>query len=653
MQLLLIKKANNMINLKSFFYLRKKFNKLFDFVFKSKSYRRIILVTFDLFIILFSFIFSFIIRYDNEFINYIKPFIWILPIQIILSIPIYLFTGQYSSLSNFVELKILFKILQRNIVINLIAYCIGIILKFTLPTFSIWFLICVITSTLSLLVRNLIKKLLNYYTFSKFQKESKIHVAIYGAGYFGANLATSLNLNPKYKIVYFLDDNRDLWDRYISGVIIRSPNSEEIYKEIDQVLLCVENINKKKRGDIVSKFKKVGIPVLVIPSVENFVSGKTKFDDLNVININQLLGRDTINQDNKDLYTLIKGKNIFVSGAGGSIGSELCIQILRYAPARLILFERSEINLYTINNKILNSKIPEIEILPILGCATDKKLIEKIFNEHNIDMVFHAAAYKHVPIVENNPMQGIINNVISTKVLCEVSFASSVEKFCLISTDKAVRPSNIMGATKRLAELIVQYYSHKSLDENNRNNALYAKTSFFMVRFGNVLNSSGSVVPFFKKQIQEGGPITITHKKVTRYFMTISEAAQLVLNSAFFAKGEEVFLLDMGSPILIKELAIQMIKLSGLSVKDVENPNGDIEIIYTGLRPGEKLFEELLIDAEAIPTVNKKIFKATEKSAFIGISEYKLEKLIDYSKNYEYESSLELLKELVPEWISN
>ena len=310
-------------------------------------------------------------------------------------------------------------------------------------------------------------------------------------------------------------------------------------------------------------------------------------------------------------------------------------------------------NLYSINNKILKLSNSEVEILPILGCATDKKLIEKIFEEQNINMVFHAAAYKHVPIVESNPMQGILNNVISTKVLCEISFAYSVEKFCLISTDKAVRPTNIMGATKRLAELIVQYYSHKSSEINNSNNEIFDGTSFFMVRFGNVLNSSGSVVPLFKKQILQGGPVTITHKKVTRYFMTISEAAQLVLNSALFAKGEEVFLLDMGSPILIKQLAIQMIKLSGLTVKDVENPDGDIEIVYTGLRPGEKLFEELLIDAEAIPTANKKIFRATEKSAFRIISEYKLEKLINYSKNYDYESSLELLKELVPEWISN
>ena len=635
----------------NFFFFKKKLNYLFKLILIPKSCRRAILLFFDLFIISFAFIFSFLIRYENESFLYLKTFIWILPIQFILSIPIYLFTGQYSSLSNFVELKILFKILQRNIIINFVTYAFGIVFILPLPTFSIWFLICIFTSTLSLLVRTFIKKLIINYTFSKFKKESKINIAIYGAGYFGANLSSSLKLNPKFKIVYFLDDNEELWGRNISGITIRSPEPQEIFKEIDQVMLCVENINKRKRGDIVSKFKKFGISVLVIPSVEDIVSGKTKFDDLNFIDINQLLGRKTINQENKDLFKLIKGKNIFVSGAGGSIGSELCMQIMRYSPAKLILFERSEINLYSINNKILKLNNIDVDLLPILGCATDKKLIKRIFNDHNIDIIFHASAYKHVPIVESNPLQGIINNVISTKVLCEIAFSFSVEKFCLISTDKAVRPTNIMGATKRLAELIVQYYSYRSLEKVKEDYITnHKKTSFFMVRFGNVLNSSGSVVPLFKKQILQGGPVTLTHKKVTRYFMTISEAAFLVLNAAYFAKGEEVFLLDMGSPILIKELAIQMIKLSGLSVKDVENPDGDIEIIYTGLRPGEKLFEELLIDAEAVPTKNKKIFKATEKSSFRKISENNLDKLIEYSRNYEIKSALKLLKELVPEW---
>ncbi len=645
-----------MINVINLIFSSKKLSDLFKKILKSKFQRRTILVFIDLGIIFFSFIFSFLIKYELDFFPYLKEAFWLLKTQFLIAIPIYLFTGQYSSLSNFFELKIIFKFVQGNIIVSLITILIGYIFRFNLPTYSIWILMFLITSILNLLIKSLIKKLLNIFTFSKFKTDSRINVAIYGASYSGANLSALLRLNPKYKIKFFLDDNKELWGRNISGLAIKTSNPSEIHKEIDQVLLCIENINKRKRGEIVAKFKKFGIPVLVVPSIEDIVAGKTKFDELNHININDLLGRKKIEQENKDLFELIKGKNIFVSGAGGSIGAELCVQILGYSPSKLILFERSEINLYSINNKInkLNklNKL-NVEVIPILGCATDERLIGNIFFEKNVNMVFHAAAYKHVPIVEVNPLQGVINNVLSTKVLCEASFKSSVDKFCLISTDKAVRPTNIMGATKRLAELIVQSYSYKKVEKNDVNFNISPKTSFFMVRFGNVLNSSGSVVPLFKEQILQGGPITLTHKKVTRYFMTISEAALLVLNSAYFAKGEEVFLLDMGTPILIKELAIQMIKLSGLSVRDVENPNGDIEIVYTGLRPGEKLYEELLIDAEALPTENKKIFKATEKSSFKNISEEKLEQLIDCSKENNLEMSLRLLKELVPEWISN
>ena len=639
-----------MNNLNYFLYPIKKINELFKIIIKSKFKRRTVLVFLDLNIILWAFIFSFLIRYEFNFIYYIKEAIWLLKTQFIISIPVYLFTGQYSSLSTFFELKIIFKIIQRNILINLLTLLIGNIFSFNSPTVSVWILMISISSILNLFTRALIKKLYNYYIFSKFKTESRINVAIYGASYSGANLSSLLRLNPKYQIKYFLDDNKNLWGRNISGIAIKSSNPSGIYKEIDQVLVCIESINKRKRIEIVTKFKKFGIPVLVIPSIDDIFNGKTKFDELNAININDLLGRKKIDQENKDLSKLIKGKNIFVSGAGGSIGAELCEQILSYEPSMLILFEISEISLYTINSKLTSLNNLDIELIPILGSATDQKLIEKIFKEKNVNMVFHASAYKHVPLVEVNPLQGLINNVLSTKVLCEVSSNSSVEKFCLISTDKAVRPTNIMGASKRLAELIVQSYSYKQLERSKVKSNLYERTKFFMVRFGNVLNSSGSVVPLFQKQILQGGPVTITHKKVTRYFMTISEAVLLVLNAACFANGAEVFLLDMGSPVLIKDLATQMIKLSGLSVKDIANQDGDIEIVYTGLRPGEKLFEELLIDAEALKTEHKKIFKATEKSSFKNISEQKIEELIYFSQEYNLDRSLKLLKELVPEW---
>ena len=277
----------------------------------------------------------------------------------------------------------------------------------------------------------------------------------------------------------------------------------------------------------------------------------------------------------------------------------------------------------------------------------NKSLIEKLFLNEKVQIVFHTAAYKHVPIVENNPIQGIANNVLSTKVLCEACLNSKVENFCLISTDKAVRPTNIMGASKRLAELIVQFYAQSGnfFEEDKQ-----VKSCFSMVRFGNVLDSSGSVVPRFRKQIREGGPITITHPKITRFFMTISEAANLVIESILYAKGGDLFLLDMGEPILIKELALQMIKLSGLKIKNSENPNGDIEIVYTGLRPGEKLFEELLIDAEEEPTNNKNIFRAKEN--FLKSKDFliQLKKIENALKSDNRDEVLSILHEIVPEW---
>ena len=320
---------------------------------------------------------------------------------------------------------------------------------------------------------------------------------------------------------------------------------------------------------------------------------------------------------------------------------------MKYNPKKLILLERSEINIYSIEQTLSEKNINDINLVFVLGCAMNKRTMEKIFSEEEIQIVFHAAAYKHVPIVEKNPIRGIENNVLSTKVLCEISSKYKVENFCLISTDKAVRPSNVMGASKRLAELIVQSYSQISESKINKGDL---STCFSMVRFGNVLDSSGSVVPIFRKQIRRGGPITITHPEITRFFMTISEAANLVLESIVYAEGGDLFLLDMGKPILIKDLATQMIKLSGLEIKNENNPKGDIEIIYTGLRPGEKLYEELLIDAEAIPTKNLNIFRAKEK--FFSSKNFliKLKNMENALLNENISEVLLILKEIIPEW---
>ena len=334
----------------------------------------------------------------------------------------------------------------------------------------------------------------------------------------------------------------------------------------------------------------------------------------------------------------INDSTICVTGAGGSIGSELSEQIMNYKPQKLILIEWNEENLYIITEKLRHKGINKDVIVPILGNIQNYEFVLGIFQKYKIEYIFHAAAYKHVPIIEKNPIQGILNNILATNTLCKAAMNSRIKKFILISSDKAVRPINLMGGTKRVSEMIVQSYSL-----NNE------KTCFSMVRFGNVLDSSGSVVPLFKKQIARGGPITITHPEMVRYFMTIKEASELVLHSASLSTGGEVFLLDMGKPIYIRELASQMVNLSGLTIKDVNNPNGDIEIKYIGIRPGEKLFEELLIDSDSIKTEHPLIYKANEKVFNQLFIENMLESLEESISKFDEEGSIKILKLLVPD----
>ena len=361
-------------------------------------------------------------------------------------------------------------------------------------------------------------------------------------------------------------------------------------------------------------------------------------DSLRPISIDQLLGRDVVPPNDYLLSKSVAGKNVCVTGAGGSIGGELCKQIQNLNPSSLILFDRSELALYKIE-KELQVKKNQIKLIPIMGCATDQLLIENTIKKYKVDVIFHSAAYKHVPLVEFNPVAGLINNLKSTYSICKAAEKFNIQNVTLISTDKAVRPTNVMGCSKRLSELVFQSFAKQT------KNTVYA-----IVRFGNVLDSSGSVVPLFREQIKKGGPITLTHPQVIRFFMTISEAVQLVMQASVLADGGEVFLLDMGDPVLIKDLASQMIRLSGLTIKDENNPEGDIEIVTTGLRPGEKLFEELLIDAKSIPTMHPLIFKAREKSLSAELTLNKIELLEKKLINYEYTESLEIIRELVPEW---
>ena len=621
-------------------------NRLSKYIFKNKLCRRLILIFGDSFISQLSILFALILYNEKLNIAILGGFNHLKFFFLLISLATYIATGQYSSLTSYLGLKIFLKILLRNLFSIIIVEIIcEFILGYRNPI-SFLSLIIIITTFLNLGFRYLLRKLLFLYSVNDQKIKSKI--AIYGAGISGINLAKNLDLLGGYNLVAFIDDDSQLWSRNIGGIPIISPLMIDNLKgRVDRVLISIENISRFKKIEIIRKFQQLNISVFTIPSIGEFASGKTRLDDLNTLNISDLIFRKEFTSQNEVLFNLIKNKTILISGAGGSIGSELCIQILRYKPKKLILLERSEINLYAIEQTLSELNSNNIDLVFVLGCAMNNRIIEKIFSKEAIQIVFHTAAYKHVPIVEKNPIRGIENNVISTKLLCDASIKYNLENFCLISTDKAVRPTNVMGASKRLAELIVQCYSQTSDKNLVRGNF---KTCFSMVRFGNVLDSSGSVVPRFRKQIINGGPVTITHPEITRFFMTISEAANLVLESIVYAEGGDLFLLDMGEPILIKDLATQMIRLSGLEVKNEENPKGDIEIIYTGLRPGEKLYEELLIDAEALPTKNSQIFRAKENFFSSDIFLTRLKKMEKALLNEDVREALSVLKEIVPEW---
>lgn len=432
-------------------------------------------------------------------------------------------------------------------------------------------------------------------------------VLIYGAGEAGIQLVSALRQSKQVKPIAFIDDNKLQQKLIIFGLSVFGPeNLERLVKQknIERILIAIPSLSDADSKKMSKQLKHLSCAIQFIPSHMDIIHGSNILDSFVEVNPEDLLGRDKFDVELPNINAPYKSKSILISGGGGSIGSELCRQIIKHEPRKLIIFEQSELALYLAERELrpVVAKL-NITLVPILGSVTDSTTLAHIFKEHEVEVVFHAAAYKHVPLVEANELAGIKNNVIGTYTIAQAALKAKIETFVLISTDKAVRPTNIMGATKRLAELIVQDCDKRS-----------KKTKFSMVRFGNVLGSSGSVIPLFKGQIAKGGPVTLTHEDVTRYFMAISEAAYLVVVAGSFAQGGEVFVLDMGKPVKIKDLARRLIEKSGFSVKDDENPLGDIEILTTGLRPGEKLYEELLIDAETLPTPHPKILRAKEKS---------------------------------------
>jgi FlaA1/EpsC-like NDP-sugar epimerase len=438
------------------------------------------------------------------------------------------------------------------------------------------------------------------------KKANRTKVLIYGAGSAGRQLVAAMANSPEMQVVGFLDDDDRLHGHVLNGQPIYNPADLETLAQtlgISDVLLALPGINQKRRNEILDQMRSAHVAVRTLPSLTDLAQGKVSISDLRELDIDDLLGREPVMPNHILLAMNIRSKVVMVTGAGGSIGSELCRQILSVGPQKLLLIEQSEFALYAIHQE-LEEKIAglEIDLVPLLASVQDNDRMHEIMSTWHPDTVYHAAAYKHVPLVEHNPAEGIKNNVLGTLRTAQAAARNGVTDFVLISTDKAVRPTNIMGASKRLAELALQAIASTN-----------PGTKFSMVRFGNVLGSSGSVVPKFRQQIRDGGPITLTHPEITRYFMTIPEASQLVIQAGAMAKGGDVFVLDMGESVKIMDLARRMIELSGLTVKDDENPDGDIEIAITGLRPGEKLYEELLIGDNPKPTSHLRIMKAHEE----------------------------------------
>ena len=453
-------------------------------------------------------------------------------------------------------------------------------------------------------------------------------VLIFGAGSAGRQLASGMANSYEMRVVGFLDDDDRLHGSVLNGLNIYNPaDLEEIasQKGVTDVLLAMPSASRERRNQILGLLSKTKISVRTLPSLSDIASGKVTLSDVRELDIDDLLGREPVKPNGLLLNRSTHNKTVMVTGAGGSIGSELCRQLLKTQPRRLLLVDMSEFALYQIHQEIQTalelrevSLDEDLEVVPLLASVCDEVRMHEIMGTWKPHTIFHAAAYKHVHLVEHNPAEGVRNNVWGTKVCAEAAIRNGVQNFVLISTDKSVRPTNIMGATKRLAEMVLQGLNDTkppsdSLTHNVNNSRTVARTCFSMVRFGNVLGSSGSVVPLFREQIKKGGPVTLTHPDITRYFMTIPEAAQLVIQAGAMGSGGDVFVLDMGEPVRIYDLATRIVELSGLTLRNEKNPHGDIGIKVTGLRPGEKLYEELLIGDNPMPTQHPRILKAHEK----------------------------------------
>lgn len=629
-----------------------------------RRYKRLLLVAADLVLIWCALWLAFFVRLGDA--GFAEPFgghAWLFALAPVLAFPFFTRLGMYRAVLRYFGNDALVTI-AKAVSLSALLLALAVYWRADAPkliprsmVFNYWWLSLVMIGGLRLVMRQ-------FFMGDWFSPEEPGRlrrrlsqlpkVAVYGAGAAGNQLVTALRLGRVMNPVAFIDDDSTIANRSIAGLRVYSP--KHIQQMIDEtaaseILLAIPSASRARRREVLERLQPFPLHVRSVPGLMDLASGRVKVEDIQEVDIGDLLGRDSVPPQQALFEQCIRGKVVMVTGAGGSIGSELCRQIISNIPQVLLLFEHSEFNLYSIHleleRAIERASLP-VRVVPIMGSIRNPERLLDVMRTWQVETIYHAAAYKHVPMVEHNVAEGVLNNVFGTMNTAQAAVQAGVANFVLISTDKAVRPTNVMGSTKRMAEMILQALSREQapvlfgLEERHIN-----KTRFTMVRFGNVLGSSGSVVPHFRQQIRSGGPVTVTHPNITRYFMTIPEAAQLVIQAGSMGQGGDVFVLDMGQPVLIAELAEKLIQLSGLSVRSENNPHGDIAIEFTGLRPGEKLYEELLIGDSVNATEHPMIMSADEE--YLGWEALKglLIKLTKAIADDDYQEVRVLLREAV------
>ena len=635
-----------------------------------RRYKRLIQVSTDVVLVWAALWLAFVVRLGNT--HNIDPFgghAWLFGIAPLIAIPFFIRFGMYRAVMRYFGNDALMAIVKA-VTLSALLLALAVYWRTDVPkiiprsmVFNYWWLSLLLIGGLRLVMRQ-------YFIGDWFSPESLTKfrgrdaglpkVAVYGAGAAGNQLVASLRLGRAMRPVAFIDDDSNLYNRSIAGLRVYSPKHiQQMIDETgaDEILLALPSVTRGRRREVLERLEHFPLHVRSVPGFMDLASGKVKVEDIQEVDIADLLGREAVPPQQALFEQCIIDKVVMVTGAGGSIGSELCRQILANKPDVLLLFEHSEFNLYSINieleREIQRASLP-VRLVPILGSIRNPERLLDVLRTWKVETIYHAAAYKHVPMVEHNIAEGVLNNIFGTMNVAQATVQAGVANFVLISTDKAVRPTNVMGGTKRVAEMILQALSREAAPVLfGADEAVHHvnKTRFTMVRFGNVLGSSGSVIPRFYQQIRNGGPVTVTHPNITRYFMTIPEAAQLVIQAGSMGQGGDVFVLDMGQPVRIAELAEKLIHLSGMSVRSERNPQGDISIEFTGLRPGEKLYEELLIGDNVSATEHPMIMRAEEEYFSWDVLRALLTKLLKAVEQDDYPLVRTLLRELVSGYV--